>query len=139
MKRIGIVALVIAAIAACGDPDPAAPPSNGVNDVRKACEIRSAWTDRTSSRCIDCIAAAANPPCACPERPAAAGRCESQQAQRSRASFSCDGVEECRFRCPSNDCACVDACYAQKDACRAAASALDGCVTEACADLCDGR
>jgi hypothetical protein len=109
-----------------------------VNDVKKACEIKLAWTGATTSRCIECLAGAANPPCACSERKGYAGKCQNQQTKRSQET-SCDGVEECRFRCSSNDCGCIDQCYAQKDVCRAAASALEGCVAEACSAECDGQ
>jgi hypothetical protein len=130
------IATIVLVVACSSDDDAALATSNGVNDVKRACEIKLAWKNATSSACIDCLAAAANPPCACSEqRFASAGRCQSQQTQRSQAT-SCEGVEECRFKCPSTDCACIDRCYAQKEACRTAASALEGCVVEACEAQC---
>ena len=110
-------------------------PNNGVNDVRKACEARLSWKGATTLRCSYCLAAAANPPCACSSRRDFSGRCEKQQSLRS-AEPSCEGVEECRFRCAAADCGCVEACYAKKEACRAVASALDGCIADVCAAEC---
>jgi hypothetical protein len=107
-----------------------------VNDVKKACEIRLSWKGATTSRCTYCLAAAANPPCSCSEKEPFAGKCETQQSRRSQES-SCGDVEECRFKCSASDCSCLEACYAQKDACRAAAAALDGCVAEICAAECE--
>jgi hypothetical protein len=129
------IALTAAAAGCSSDDDPSAAPDNGVDDVRQACEIRLSWQGSTSSRCSYCLAAAANPPCACTEAKVFAGKCETQQTVRSKES-SCAGVEECRFACSPSDCGCLDACYAQKDACRSATAALDGCVAKACAEEC---
>lgn len=129
-------ALACLSVAACSsDADPPAS-TNGVDDVRDACELRLSWKAGSSSRCSYCLAAVANPPCECSEQHDFAGLCEEQQAARSREP-SCEGVEECRFECGTGDCACVDACYRDKDACRKAASALDGCVAEVCAPECN--
>ncbi len=133
--RVNTVALALALNACSSDDASAAAPDNGVNDVRQACEIRLSWQGATSSRCTYCLAAAANPPCACSEAKGYAAKCETQQRARSKEA-SCAGVEECRFACSPSDCNCLDACYAQKDACRAATAALDGCVAKVCAEQC---
>lgn len=122
------------AVGCSSEADPLAP-TNGVDDVREACEVRGSWTAPSSERCGYCVAAAANPPCSCSEEEPFAGRCQEQQSVRSKEA-SCEGVEECRFTCPSSDCACIDACYAGKEACRRAASAFDGCIAEVCGPEC---
>lgn len=134
MLRFVVIASAVVACSSDDSSPPVAPSDNGVDDVRQACEIRLAWRGATTSQCTSCLAAAANPPCACTDTKAYGGRCESQQNARARAP--CDGVEACRFACPISDCGCLDACYAQKDACRAATSALEGCVAKVCAEEC---
>lgn len=139
MRAPGLPSLLLLACVSCSSSDEvrdvARAPDNGVDDVKLACEVRLGWQGTTSSRCIHCLSAAANPPCACSEAKPFAGVCETQQAARSKEA-TCDGVESCRFACAPSDCACLDACYAERDACRRAASALDGCIAKACAEEC---
>jgi hypothetical protein len=63
------------------------------------------------------------------------GKCWSLQKDK-KAEPTCAGVDECIFHCAANDCGCIDACYAEKDACRTKASAVDGCVAEICDRYC---
>ena len=107
---------------------------NGVNDVLKACDIRTTWTHASSSVCSTCIGYATTPRCPCADADYA-GKCSDQQAART-AEASCDGVDTCIHACDVTDCACVDACYANAPACRARASAVDGCVADVCAPSC---
>jgi hypothetical protein len=131
---VGLSVLGIATFA-CGHDDEAPPPIVGVNDVSKACAIRAQWTRASSPDCDDCMALAPIPKCACSSAKDYAGKCSDQQQIKTNEP-TCTGVGECVFKCAANDCACVDACYAAKDACRVRASALDGCLAEACDNYC---
>ncbi|MBS2014481.1 MAG: hypothetical protein JST00_16465 [Deltaproteobacteria bacterium] len=129
----GAAALVVAA-AACGGDDAAN--GNGVNDVKKACEIRVGWKNLDSSRCLECIGAAPAPPCECEAIKEFAGRCESQGAARAREPACTLKIEQCVNDC-KKDCACIDVCYQESAACRAVSAARDGCVAEQCAAACN--
>lgn len=108
----------------------------GVNDVKKACEVRSAWSNRTAPQCISCISAAPSPPCDCEQFRDFGGLCATQGEAR-RLEKSCTAqVDTCTRACPDKDCACIDACYAQAPACKSASAARDGCVAEVCTRYC---
>lgn len=127
----GLVALLVG----CSSSTPASSPgSNGVDDVKKACEIRTTWAHPTSGACTDCFAYAKAERCDCTDLPYA-GKCSGQDKARA-AEASCGDVDTCIRACTATDCACVDACYAAKAACRKAASAVDGCVAETCDEHC---
>ena len=128
--------LGIATIACSGDDEDATPPTtNGVNDVAKACAIRAQWTQLNSLDCNDCLGVASVAKCDCTSAKEYAGRCSTQQEAKTDEP-ACAGVGECVFKCDANDCTCVEACYAGKDACRVRASALDGCLAEVCDSYC---
>lgn len=114
----------------------AAPPpaGNGVNDVAKACAIRTTWQNASSGICNQCMGLAIAPHCDC-ETEEYGGRCNAQQTAKA-AEPSCDGVGACLGGCKVDDCACIDGCYAGKDACRTVSSAVDGCVADVCTTYC---
>lgn len=136
LVTFGIVgALVAVSSSACSsDPDPASPPITGVNDVKKACEIRAAWTKGTTTACSDCTALAISPPCDCRKGDGYSGLCYDQDRAKVNEP-QCDGVDACIFKCAA-DCACADACLAGKDACRKLAAADQGCIAQVCDTHC---
>jgi hypothetical protein len=117
--------------AACGEDDkPQA--SNGVNDVRKACDLRATW-NRTGTQCSVCESAAVSPRCECSELAAFSATCiEQADARKPLCNAS---IEECVNTC-LRDCDCIEKCYANDAACKSASAARDGCVTEACGPHC---
>ena len=123
------------ATSACSPKD-GDPPRNGVNDVRKACELRASWTKGADRTCINCVAAAPSPACDCPDFKEFGGLCKSQDNDR-RAEPSCtDAIGNCTRACAAKDCACVESCYAQAEACKRVAAAEDGCIADACTKYC---
>ncbi len=110
------------------------PTTNGVNDVLKACQIRATWTNASSTPCTNCIGNSLAPRCPCSDHDYA-GACSDQNTARNKEP-TCDGTADCVTKCAHGDCACVDACYASKAACRTLASAADGCVAEICVQYC---
>ena len=133
---LGLSLLGVATFACSGDDEDAAPPTtNGVNDVVQACAIRAQWTQASSLNCNDCLGVASVAKCDCTASKEYAGRCFTQQDAKTKEP-ACAGVGECVFKCAANDCACVDACYANNDACRVRAAALDGCLAEICDASC---
>ena len=133
-KLLASLAFVSFTTAACSGTAADAP-TNGVNDVLKACEIRAPWTRTSNSSCESCLAAATTPRCPCTDLDYA-GKCSDQQAAES-AEASCEGVDTCVNKCVRTDCACIDGCYVNLAACRVRASALDGCVAEICHSYCE--
>jgi hypothetical protein len=130
-----VASAILGGSAGCSPKDSAAP-NNGVDDVRKACEARATWKNKTATKCINCIAAAPSPKCACEEFVGFSGLCQDQGAAW-RAEANCtDAVNQCPYKCADTDCACIEACYAQADACKRAAAAKDGCVADVCAQYC---
>ena len=107
-------------------------PRNGVNDVRKACELRAAWTRAAERKCMDCVAAAPSPPCDCSEFKEFGGLCRSQDDARRSEPSCVDSIGDCTRACKPKDCACVEGCYSKAEACKVRAAAEDGCV-----DVCD--
>jgi hypothetical protein len=122
------VSLVLAV--ACSSNPPA---NNGVNDVRKACDIRRGWLRKDGSQCINCQVSAPALPCPCSETDPVLSKCHDQQ-KAVNAEPQCAGIDRCVGDC-KDECACIDRCYAGREACYRVASAMDGCV----ADLCDSR
>jgi hypothetical protein len=130
---VRLVPFAIAVIAACAS-EPAA--NNGVNDVRAACDLRSAWSTPGASACLACQTVAILQRCECEDLREYSARC-LEQADARRAEASCTGeLDACIRGCIDDDCACRDACYADAPACRRVSSARDGCVAEVCAAPC---
>lgn len=128
--------LGIATFACSGEDEDASPQTtNGVNDVVQACAIRGQWTRTNSLDCNDCIGVASVAKCDCTASKEYAGRCFDQQHAKNQEP-ACAGVGECVFKCAANDCSCVEACYANNDACRVRGAALDGCLAEVCDSYC---
>ncbi len=132
LARLGRVPLLAAVLVACASSSTPTSSGNGVNDVRKACEIRATWSRAGGSACLTCMGIATTPKCSCSD-PAVSGKCSEQQEAKN-AEASCAGTTDCTSKCAPTDCACIDACYAGK-ACRTFASAVDGCA----ASICDGQ
>lgn len=126
---------VVLVLAACGGDDPP-PPNNGVNDIEKACEIRATWTKSKEQACIDCIALSKGPVCECPAfQQEFIGKCVDQGTAVGNER-NCDFVGDCTSKCAAGDCACVDACYNDRAACRPKVAALDGCQADVCDKHC---
>jgi hypothetical protein len=129
------VLLVATTLVACSSDDaPAA--RNGVNDVRKACEIRTTWTKPTSSECIACQAAAQTAACDCVEFKEWGGLCQSQEDARRAEPTCTDDLRVCTTVCAKTDCGCVEACYAKAEQCKKIIAARDGCVADVCTKPC---
>src|SRR5687767_7430570 len=112
-----IAAFAICLLTACSsDENGASATSNGVNDVRRACDIRLAWKSPITVACTECIGLASAPRCDCSVQDYA-GRCNEQQRAKANEP-SCEGVNACVTHCEDTDCDCIEACYAGKDACR---------------------
>ncbi|CAN5913410.1 hypothetical protein BH11MYX4_BH11MYX4_17010 [soil metagenome] len=135
MKRSSslVVALAIG-IAACSPKEDAQ--NNGVDDVKAACQIRAGWPNAEADKCKNCLASAAQPACDCELFKEFGGKCHSQNVARQSEPDCTDPVLDCTYKCPKNDCACLDACYATAAKCKSAAAAVDGCVTDVCAPYC---
>ncbi len=130
-----LVVSVIASLPGCGGDGPSAPV--GVNDVRKACEIRQSWKLATSDKCISCQSAAPLADCGCEAFKEYAAKClQPEEALKSEPSCT-DQVEICVKTCVLTDCDCIDKCYVQAEACRRVAGGRDGCVAEVCAPYCN--
>lgn len=108
--------------------------SNGVNDVNKACVIRTGWTQSNSSACARCTGLSTSGRCPCASADYE-GACAPQETAIANEP-GCVDAHSCETNCKQGDCACADACYAGKDACRAKAAALDGCLAEVCDSYC---
>ena len=130
------VALVItiAGLVACSPSESAT--NNGVNDVRAACEIRTTWKSGAADKCKNCLASAAQAACDCELFKEFGGKCHPQNVARQSEADCSDPVLSCVYKCASTDCACLEGCYATAAKCRAAASAVDGCVADVCAPYC---
>jgi hypothetical protein len=120
----------------CSSKSSQAPaPTNGVDDVLKACEIRATWLHGTSTECNTCIGVASAPRCAC-ENEDYAGKCSDQVQAKSREATCDDALTACIANCARTDCGCINGCYSGRDACRVVASAVDGCLAEECDSIC---
>lgn len=106
---------------------------NGVNDVRRACELRAKW-NRVDNQCSVCEAAVVSPRCDCSELAAFSAAC-IEQADARRPVCSED-IDKCVNTCARDDCNCIEGCYANDARCKSASAARDGCITDACAKYC---
>lgn len=136
VKSVSLVLpLISLAVAACSSSgSSSSSTTNGVDDVKRACEVRATWKSAQTTACTDCISYATTPRCECTDLDYA-GKC-SEQKKAVDAEPTCAGVESCVGACARSDCACADTCYAGKGACRSVASAANGCVAEICATHC---
>jgi hypothetical protein len=134
LKSFASLVLVSLSVSACSSTAAEAP-TNGVDDVLKACELRVPWKSTSSSSCSTCIGLATTPRCACTDRDFA-GKCSDQQAAKT-AEPTCEGTPECVAASDRPACASIVACYASLAACRVRASALDGCVVAICDAYCE--
>lgn len=119
----------LSSLAACGDPNG----GNGVNDVKAACEARLSWTNNDACRTCQ-VSAISSPDCDC-KRDEYRGLCEQQVSDRVNEPDCVFEIDQCMSAC-GDDCACVDGCFANNAACKPKQAALDGCVTDVCADAC---
>ena len=126
--------LLFALVGACSPK--ADPPRNGVDDIRKACEIRTTWLNPTNQKCVNCQAAAPSPACDCELFKEFGGLCKSQDDARRAEPTCTDAMDQCTKHCPMNDCACVENCYAQAPTCKNLIAARDGCVVDVCTQYC---
>jgi hypothetical protein len=134
--RSSLAAFVLcASFSACASANGNAPEiaGNGVNDVKKACEITSTWTQERATECINCVVSVVRESCNCSSFKAYAGKCLAQQkdvqALCDEALLSC--ARDCK-----KDCACAEACYATAPECKQAAAARDGCKESVCTSVC---
>lgn len=127
-------AFALVLVAACDSEEAAAPV--GVNDVRKACDIRVSWSKGTTPACNECLAIAGSPACDCPDLARDyAGKCNPHRDAKA-ADASCYDLDVCAKNCAATDCGCVESCWAANARCRELASALDGCLAEMCQSTC---
>lgn len=135
MKYLAFVLLPCLLVAACGDDDDDAT-NNGVNDVTAACQIRAAWTQANSEKCVQCQTTAPLQRCDCEALAEFSGACFAQGEAR-RAEPTCTrALDDCVRAC-KGECGCVDGCYAEAAACKTRAAALDGCVADTCRRHCE--
>jgi len=127
-------ALVVAGCSSSSTTNPGIIGSDGVNDVNKACVIRNGWTQSNSSACARCIGLSTSGRCPCASMDYE-GACHAQETAIANED-GCVNAHSCETSCKQGDCACVDACYTGKDACRPKAAALDGCLAEVCDQYC---
>ena len=134
---VGLAALSIACSSAStggADGGPLPNEGNGVDDVKQACLVETAWTQSASPSCKTCVFEGAIPSCTCDMDPDHS-RCYSQALAKADESDCSLTVDDCVNACMS-DCTCVDGCFANHAACRAAASALKGCLAALCDPVC---
>ncbi|MDB4936285.1 MAG: hypothetical protein JWP87_3257 [Labilithrix sp.] len=132
---LGVPLLALALTPACSSNDDP-PPRNGVNDVKRACEIRASWTNKGNDRCINCQVAAQSPACDCEAFKDFASLCKGQDDAR-RAEPTCTAeLDACTKACTQTDCACIDGCYAQSAKCKQVSAAKDGCIADVCTQYC---
>jgi hypothetical protein len=126
-----VIASAVGLIIAACDDDPKG--SNGVNDVRAACEIRLKWV-RANNDCSLCESAATTPRCDCTTLASYSAACTDQQDARR---FHCsEAIEKCVATCVREDCDCIVGCYKNDPFCRDTSAARDGCVAEVCDPFC---
>jgi hypothetical protein len=139
MKRLITLLLTSAmliAVGACGDDDEDdTKHGNGVNDVRQACVVRSAWT-KTDQKCLLCEAAVLSPECGCEALKDFSAYCIDQAQARKAACPTSDTIDVCVNKCAKPDCDCIDHCYDGQDACKKASAARDGCAAAVCDQFC---
>ncbi len=139
MHHLRFSVLFLIGFSACASSSSSSAPTNGngVDDVKKACEIRTSWTKRNANTCVECQSFAPIAKCNCPSFANATymGQCQAQGETKSHEAECDTQLDDCVHTC-QDDCGCIDGCYAGKDKCRAAAAAVDGCVAEVCASYC---
>ena len=106
---------------------------NGVDDVSAACEIRAKW-NRSGNDCSICEAAVISQRCDCTSLAAFGAACLDQQTARKKVCS--EAVDDCISACDRTNCACIEACYTNGDACQRASAARDGCIVEVCDSHC---
>jgi hypothetical protein len=143
VDRVKIVASLVCfglsavtVVGACS-PNHDSPLRNGVNDVKKACEVRAAWAHPGAEKCINCITAAPAPACDCEQFKEFGALCQKQEETRHAEASCTSAIDDCTRACAKTDCACVDNCYAQAPSCKSLAAARDGCVADVCAPYCN--
>lgn len=131
---LGLGALSVT-VAACGGDDTVFV-TNGANDLRKACDIRTSWTNTKSVPCLECLTSAPLATCNCLVKTPFVGKCAQQLALKKAAPDCDDALERCTNACGPNACGCLDNCYSSRAGCKVRAAALDGCVADVCAEVC---
>ena len=136
LSRACLVSLVAltAQVACATDSEPER--NNGVDDVRRACEVRATWKRGATETCINCLSAAPLAKCDCELFKEFGGLCELQEAERHAEPTCTSVLDDCTRTCAKTDCNCLDGCYAQASRCKQLAAARDGCVAEVCAPYC---
>jgi hypothetical protein len=135
--RLCFFFVALLGLVACSPKHDDPPPNNGVNDVKAACQIRTAWKTPTADKCALCVASAPLADCGCEATHPFAAMCVQQgDALRSEPSCTSD-LQYCRAKC-ANDCACVDNCYANAPKCKPLVAAEDGCIADVCTAYCNG-
>lgn len=126
---------VLAVVPACTSDEPAT--NLGVNDVRKACELRQQWKAISKETCLNCRASAPLADCGCETFKDFAAKCVAPQ-DAVKAEPSCtNDVNICVKTCLPTDCDCLDRCYASAETCKRVSGGLDGCITDVCAPYCN--
>ncbi len=138
---IAVTPLALAmCVGGCSSTSSAAPTNggivgtDGVNDVSKACVIRTGWMASSTTACSRCTGLSTSSRCPCASYDFE-GACATQESAVAKEP-GCVNAHSCEASCKQGDCACADACYAGKDACRPKAAALDGCLAEVCDSYC---
>lgn len=132
---VAFVALLLGCGSSSSGGDAGTTDVPGADDVLGACTIRSTWTKATDSVCVTCTTLASGPACSCSGDPTA-GMCASLVQTMQNEPDCTAAVAQCVGLCMATDCACINACYSGHAKCRAAASAVDGCVVDACNATC---
>lgn len=132
LVALAVTASALAASsAACGGKDG----GTGVNDVKLACEARSAWTKADSQACRDCqISAYTSDECDC-KRDEYRALCHQHLVTRNAEADCVYEIDECVSAC-KGDCACADACFDNHGKCKPLQAAYDGCLADVCEDVC---
>src|SRR5262245_35656546 len=130
-RALAVVPLAAVIVAACGEDLPKS--GNGVNDVRKACEIRAGF-NRNGNDCGVCEAAVVAPRCDCSTLKDVSAACSAQADDRR--PVCAEAIDTCVNKCKPSDCECVEGCYANDPQCKSASAARDGCIAETCASHC---
>jgi hypothetical protein len=124
---------MLTSIGACNSEDDPPKSGNGVNDVKLSCEIRTKW-NRSVEKCGLCETGVVSPRCECVNLEAFSAACLDQAEARKKACNTT--IDDCIQACGRDNCGCIDGCYTNGDACKAASAARDGCIAEACESHC---
>lgn len=126
---------VISTLGACGGDDTVFV-TNGSNDLRRACDARLAWTRTKTVTCLECLTTAPLATCNCTVTAPYVGKCAQQLALRKDSPDCDDALDRCVASCSQTECGCIELCYSTRAACKVRSAALEGCVTEVCASVC---